>query len=423
MIRIHAVALVFCFVLSNMLIGQEIEPVRRFSGKNAQMALRKIAPANRAVINDEQWNNLWLGWQTDEPKPEIDFEKFVVLVETVDGPNNMFTNTLKLDGTGNLKYEVASTRMAGPGFAYLMLVVPREGIQSVNGRPLLAAPPKPAPKKIDEIIRVEMIGQIKTGGMAIGGETTGTMIMSKGIVWELDFQGNQQFEEVARLIGDRPAYVLGQLTRIDGVEIQNRIVLLVEMIKPAILKPAGSQETPVANNEPKRLESNPSKPRIPAAEPAPQVNERQDNRAPTRIRGEMRTADVAPSRSFRNISVLMSGGPTGVNQEFVIKPDGSVTNVDKKESIEDAWSLTADNLAELDGLIDQTIWSQVPKISRTPNAVDAFAFSFLIEKNKETLRFYADGQQLAQRKELRKILELINKSSNAEVESTQEDNR
>ena len=49
---------------------------------------------------------------------------------------------------------------------------------------VVVADKKPA---AEDSIRVTVVGTLRTGIIAIGGETTGTTITAKGITWELEF--------------------------------------------------------------------------------------------------------------------------------------------------------------------------------------------------------------------------------------------
>ena len=49
----------------------------------------------------------------------------------------------------------------------------------------------------DESITVTVVGTLRIGLVAIGGETTGTTITAKGITWELDFGKNAELKAAA----------------------------------------------------------------------------------------------------------------------------------------------------------------------------------------------------------------------------------
>jgi hypothetical protein len=67
------------------------------------------------------------------------------------------------------------------------------------GAAMHAADPAP----VDESINVTVVGTLRTGIVAIGGETTGTTITSKGIKWELDFGKNTELRAAAEKLNGK----------------------------------------------------------------------------------------------------------------------------------------------------------------------------------------------------------------------------
>jgi hypothetical protein len=82
-----------------------------------------------------------------------------------------------------------------------------------------------------ESIAVVVVGRIRTGIVAIGGETTGTTITSKGITWELDLGNNLAFAETAKNLNGKQATVTGSLERRTGIEIPTRFIVTVKTIE------------------------------------------------------------------------------------------------------------------------------------------------------------------------------------------------
>jgi hypothetical protein len=69
--------------------------------------------------------------------------------------------------------------------------------------------------------------------MAIGGETTGTVIRVNNVTWELDFGGSKDLQEQATKLHKKPALVTGTYQKIKGVEIRERHIIKVATLKPA----------------------------------------------------------------------------------------------------------------------------------------------------------------------------------------------
>jgi hypothetical protein len=93
-----------------------------------------------------------------------------------------------------------------------------------------AAQGAPAPT---EYIQVEIKGKLKTGLVAIGGETTGTVIVAKGATWELDFAGNAELQKLAGTLGGKTVIVKGSYEVRAGVEIKQRHIVTVTSLKEA----------------------------------------------------------------------------------------------------------------------------------------------------------------------------------------------
>src|SRR5687768_6179437 len=67
-------------------------------------------------------------------------------------------------------------------------------------------------EKGDTFAKVEVKGTLKTGIVAIGGETTGIIIQAKDLTLELDFGKNDKLREEAEKLNGKSAIVTGDLT-------------------------------------------------------------------------------------------------------------------------------------------------------------------------------------------------------------------
>jgi hypothetical protein len=83
----------------------------------------------------------------------------------------------------------------------------------------------------EESISVTVVGTLRSGIVAIGGETTGTTITSKGIKWELDLGQNAELRTVAEKLSGKQVTVTGTLERRAGVEIKERWIVTVTGLK------------------------------------------------------------------------------------------------------------------------------------------------------------------------------------------------
>lgn len=80
-------------------------------------------------------------------------------------------------------------------------------------------------------IKVEIIGHIKTGIVAIGGETTGTTITSGKTTWELDLGDNEELKKLAADLNGAHVEVKGLYVPRAGVEVPIRHIVKVSSIR------------------------------------------------------------------------------------------------------------------------------------------------------------------------------------------------
>src|SRR5215207_5969576 len=88
-----------------------------------------------------------------------------------------------------------------------------------------------ADEKEDGYIDVEIKGTLETGIIAVGGETTGTIIKAGKVTWELDLGGKKELTEVAEKLNKQPVIVTGRYQQKAGVEIPVRHIVTVKTLK------------------------------------------------------------------------------------------------------------------------------------------------------------------------------------------------
>ena len=98
--------------------------------------------------------------------------------------------------------------------------------------PLLGAALLPAAEE-ESYIDVEIKGTLETGIMAIGGETTGTIIRVGKVTWELDLGGKKDLAELAAKLDKQQVVVTGRYQQKPGVEIKVRHIVTVKTLKGA----------------------------------------------------------------------------------------------------------------------------------------------------------------------------------------------
>jgi hypothetical protein len=112
--------------------GKPVTPLKQWSGSVDDLSLMKGKP--EFIISANELGKLWQAWKVSGPMPEIDFCKELVLVATTRGGILRFGAIL--DDKGDLQIRGASTRDLRPGFRYVIAVVSRKGVKTVNGKEL-----------------------------------------------------------------------------------------------------------------------------------------------------------------------------------------------------------------------------------------------------------------------------------------------
>ena len=111
----------------------------------------------------------------------------------------------------------------------------RSNVKARTGRGKGAGPIRFA----DHYIQVEVKGLLKSGILAIGGETTGTTIAAQGITWELDFGKREELRKLADQLSDQNVIITGRLNVKRGIEIRKRWIVDVTSLQAA--RPAGTK--------------------------------------------------------------------------------------------------------------------------------------------------------------------------------------
>ena len=223
---------------------REYKPERVWAGTLRDEPLRQAAPGGGVIVDEATFAGVWQAWRPGERQPEVDFDARFVAVGTIAGPNRMFV-TASMRG-GDVRVTFGGTKIGGPGFGYAMALLPREGVERVNGRPLpepelALTEPDAAHGPRREFARVMLQGILETGVVAIGGETTGVTLKADGMTFELDLK--DEARAAAEMANGRLVRVTGELTAKEGVERGPRWVVTVDRIatrdEPAAGPPAG----------------------------------------------------------------------------------------------------------------------------------------------------------------------------------------
>ncbi len=122
-----------------------VQSSKQWSGSVDDLSLRKEAP--EFILSAQELEKLWGAWKVPGPIPQVDFAKNLVVVATTQGSRMRLGASL--DGKGNLQVLSMTTRDLRPGFRYVIAVVSRAGVKTVNGKELTAktSESKPGPSK------------------------------------------------------------------------------------------------------------------------------------------------------------------------------------------------------------------------------------------------------------------------------------
>lgn len=96
-------------------------------------ALKKEAPESGVIVSAKAWEKLAKAWGIKDPA-KVDFDKEILLVATTVGSRLNLGS--KLDDKGDLRVVALATRDLRPGFRYAIKSVSKEGIKTVDGKPL-----------------------------------------------------------------------------------------------------------------------------------------------------------------------------------------------------------------------------------------------------------------------------------------------
>jgi hypothetical protein len=115
----------------------ELEPIEHaatvnLSGSIQDASLVSAVPDNGVITSQEQWNALAKKWGIKEP-PRVNFKDQVLVVGTTRGSTLSMNPVVK---GGDLSLNVARATDAAPGFRWHVMTVSRDGLKTVDGKPL-----------------------------------------------------------------------------------------------------------------------------------------------------------------------------------------------------------------------------------------------------------------------------------------------
>lgn len=341
------------------IVADEIRPKRQWEGKNADAELISAAPADGVVQDSVSWEQLWKSWQPNKAVPPVDFANNIIVVATSRGFNTVQIHRLNLAPGGNLQFSLKVSRTRKPGFGFAMVELPSSEIKELNGRAIktmeqeLVVNPdqkQPSDAQSKDSIQIEVVGLVKSGVVAIGGESTGITITSDGATFELDLK---RFR-IANPDGKR-ARVSGQLALKKGVEVKRRWIIDVANIHI-----------------------------FDADQPVEQIKP-----------------------AFKKIEFQQSGGIAGITVKSVVLADGKVTRVNSRLRVTESFEMKAENLDKAHKLVRETDWEKLKFIPPPAGAADVFQYSIVIETGTKTHRFKLSGLSVQKSEPLSELMKAL----------------
>lgn len=111
---------------------QPVTPVKEWSGSIDEPTIVSASP--EVIVSAKEFEALWLAWKLPGPVPEVDFSLNLVAVQTTAGSRLRLSAVL--EDNGNLMVLGMATRDFHPGFRYILAVLSRTGVKTVNGKEL-----------------------------------------------------------------------------------------------------------------------------------------------------------------------------------------------------------------------------------------------------------------------------------------------
>jgi hypothetical protein len=115
-------------------LGAINRSTKEWAGQLEDGKLEKETPIDGFITNKDDFAKLWKAWMGKEKLPEIDFDKQLVMV-AFSNKSRVF-EILLIVGKGDAKAVVGRKAEEVKGFTFLIAVFNREGIKTVDGKPI-----------------------------------------------------------------------------------------------------------------------------------------------------------------------------------------------------------------------------------------------------------------------------------------------
>jgi hypothetical protein len=107
---------------------------QKWSGSVADEGLKKEVPENDCITNANKFAKLWKAWKIGEKMPKVDFKKEMVILAVTSGSS--LDLSVRLSAKGDRQILGMATSDIRPGFRYVVGVVSRDGVKTIEGKQL-----------------------------------------------------------------------------------------------------------------------------------------------------------------------------------------------------------------------------------------------------------------------------------------------
>ena len=115
---------------------KKVEAVGSWGGMLKDKKLTEMAPKKGYITSNAAWKKLWEAWRPNAKLPEVDFTKYLVLVDL--GGMYPVVHELKITDQGDLKVTPAARVPPGPGFGYGMSLIELKAVKTIRGQAIEA---------------------------------------------------------------------------------------------------------------------------------------------------------------------------------------------------------------------------------------------------------------------------------------------
>lgn len=112
---------------------REIKPLKEWRGRIARF-IPYGNPVGDYLASQAELDKLWGDWQIPGKSPQVDFKTGVVLVRTCNCSHISIAPLL--NDQGDLHIQVTMTKDLRDDTGYVIVLIPRQGIKTVEGKPI-----------------------------------------------------------------------------------------------------------------------------------------------------------------------------------------------------------------------------------------------------------------------------------------------